>query len=100
MSDRMTESDREELRDVWDELQKNYDYVKQIIRRHVDRNEYERVRAYGFLNVEAGLGIGDAMPSFDPINVVVERLLEEPEDDQESEDGAEDGDAGESGEGG
>lgn len=95
MTDKMTESDREELRDVWEKLQENYDYVKQIIRRHVDRNEYERVRTYGFLNVEAGLGIGDAIPSFDPINVVVERLLEEPEDDQESEDGAEDGDASE-----
>ena len=81
----MDRGEKEELRQVWNDLLDAFGSIKMILREKLSEGDYERVRAYGIGHVEAGLGEGNTMPCMCPINTFIENLLDE-EDDPEEDD--------------
>ncbi len=87
---RITEWDANELEESWNTLLDSYNKVKDLVRRNVSVDEFYRLKGYAFGNIEAGLGVGDALPSMYPLHPIVEAIIEDGHVDQDEDEDEQD----------
>jgi len=78
----MTHEEKKTLQAIWNKTLEDFFELKNKLRRHLPAHEYERLKAYGIGNVEAGLGEGDAMECACTLKKKIKELLEEENEEE------------------